>query len=117
MGDTPSTPTMSIKNAVKLVLIRDLFKCQLCRLPCFPCIENANYAPSVDHIIEARNNGRLSLENIRLAHRFCNSAREAYPDPCQHPKFKRAVEFPIRDLLNKADCDIMGNAKNTATPS
>lgn len=33
-------------------------------------------APSIDHVIEKRNGGWDALENLKLAHRSCNSARQ-----------------------------------------
>lgn len=103
LRQTPTTPTLGIKSALKYVMAANSNICQLCFYPCFGFqdSENTTIAPSVDHIIEARDGGTLSVGNIRLAHRFCNSAREFFPDPRTHPKFQRKVVDKLAVLLKE----------------
>ena len=55
---------------------RDGWRCQLCGEPVDMCAPaHANLAPSLDHIVPRAHGGSDEPDNLRLAHRVCNSAR------------------------------------------
>lgn len=59
--------------------------------------------PSVDHIVAICDGGEDSWENVRLAHRYCNSAR--YWDRNQPPRlrpFTLPMEIPMRVGFEKS---------------
>lgn len=59
---------------------RDMRTCWLCGLHVGygPDVFFTPLAPSRDHVIPLRDNGPTHPSNLRLAHAFCNSAREVY---------------------------------------
>jgi hypothetical protein len=67
------------------VLARDRYRCQmpLCLCPGGRAIDPAlagsgqPWAPSADHIIPVAHGGSGRMENLRAAHRLCNTARGA----------------------------------------
>ena len=62
---------------VKALLRRDGKKCWLCREPIdLDAPFNDPYAPTLDHVTPQARGGKTVLENLRLAHFRCNSARE-----------------------------------------
>jgi len=73
---------------IQRLLKRDGHNCWLCGKP-FLMGANPNHsqAPSLDHVLERRNGGWDSYDNLRLAHRSCNSARESrWPNDNHIPK-------------------------------
>lgn len=68
-------------NESKYISVESLFRrdggvCQICGEPCDITAEpNADLYPSVDHIIPLAHGGLDRLDNVRLAHRICNSRR------------------------------------------
>lgn len=62
------------KKARLAVYERDSFVCQICMEPTDPLADPvSNWFPSLDHIIPRSKGGDDSLENLRTAHRWCNS--------------------------------------------
>lgn len=60
----------------QLVLERDGYICQICGLPTDPTLRPADDRfPTLDHIIEVSDGGLDEPDNLRTAHRWCNSAR------------------------------------------
>ena len=68
---------------------RDSGRCWICGLPCdYDDIEvtdktmvAGNMYPSIDHVIALSKGGVHSWENVKLAHRICNSDRYYAPQP------------------------------------
>lgn len=57
------------------VLERDDFICQICDLPTDPDVgTTADQYPTLDHIIRVVDGGGDDLDNLRTAHKWCNSA-------------------------------------------
>ena len=57
---------------------RDEWTCQLCFEPVKPDSDpQSDWYPSLDHIIPQSKGGDHTMENLRLAHRWCNSIRGA----------------------------------------
>lgn len=55
---------------------RDGGVCWVCGKPCnYEADPNNNEYPSIDHVIPIADGGKDLWENIRLAHRYCNSLR------------------------------------------
>lgn len=55
---------------------RDGGVCWICGKPCnYEADSNSNEYPSIDHVIPIADGGKDLWENIRLAHRYCNSWR------------------------------------------
>lgn len=73
----------------KYISVESLFRrdggvCQICGEPCDITAEpNADLYPSVDHIIPLAHGGLDRLDNVRLAHRICNSRRGDRYTPSQ----------------------------------
>lgn len=60
------------------VFERDAWTCQLCYEPLQrDAHPNSDWFPSVDHIVPASKGGPHTVENLRAAHRWCNSIRGA----------------------------------------
>lgn len=59
---------------------RDMRTCWLCRLHVGygPEVFFTPLAPTRDHVVPRSEGGPTTEDNIRLAHAFCNSARDAY---------------------------------------
>ena len=54
--------------------------CCWCKLPIlFAAQKDSPAAPSIEHVIERAKGGCSNPENVRLAHRFCNSMRSTPP--------------------------------------
>lgn len=67
------------RRLIKL-LRRDGFNCHICKKPLNLRAEyNAWDQPSLDHIIPRSEGGSHKLENLKLAHRMCNSVRGSRP--------------------------------------
>ena len=61
---------------IQRLLKRDGHNCWLCGKPfVLGSSPKGRFAPTLDHVIERRNGGWNSSDNLRLAHRDCNSAR------------------------------------------
>jgi 5-methylcytosine-specific restriction endonuclease McrA len=89
-----------VRTAREAVLERDHGQCQLCFLPTIGSFQDlTDVAPSVDHIRKACDHGVYHPSNLRLAHKFCNSVREGYPEPWRHPRWDRRVAFPVLDVI------------------
>jgi len=70
-------PTTHAKHR-QTVLERDNFICQICDLPTDPDAGiTADLYPTLDHIIRVVDGGDDSLDNLRTAHKWCNSALNA----------------------------------------
>ena len=55
---------------------RDLWTCQLCLDPVIPDLPVSHiWAATLDHIVPQSQGGLHGAENLRLAHRWCNSVR------------------------------------------
>ena len=65
------------KNITLMALYqRDGGKCWLCGKACdYNADSNDNSYPSIDHVIPLSKGGKHSWENVKLAHRGCNSAK------------------------------------------
>lgn len=62
---------------IRAVVRRDGSFCWLCGEEVLPDLRvDDPRSPSVDHVVERRNGGWNDLDNLRLAHRSCNSSRE-----------------------------------------
>lgn len=60
------------------MLERDDFVCQICGLPTDPdASPSADTYPTVDHIIRVVDGGEDDLDNLRTAHKWCNTASSA----------------------------------------
>lgn len=56
---------------------RDNGKCWICGKPCdYTADINANDYPSIDHVRPLAKGGKHSWDNVRLAHRICNSKKK-----------------------------------------
>lgn len=56
---------------------RDNGKCWICGKPCdYTAGTNANEYPSIDHVKPLAKGGKHSWDNVRLAHRICNSKKK-----------------------------------------
>jgi len=68
-----------IAPSVRLkVFERDAWTCQLCSEPLQPDSDpQSDWYPSLDHIVPQSKGGSHSAENLRAAHRWCNSIRGA----------------------------------------
>lgn len=72
---------------IRTLLRRDGYHCWLCGQR-FAIGANPNHpmAPSLDHVLERRNGGWDSHDNLRLAHRICNSQRRSrFPETNRDP--------------------------------
>lgn len=59
---------------LKALYKRDNGMCWLCGKPCdYTLDSNDNYYPSIDHVIPIAKGGKDKWDNVRLAHRICNS--------------------------------------------
>lgn len=57
------------------VLERDNYICQICGLPTDPDVSpSADTYPTLDHIIKVIDGGDDELDNLRTAHKWCNTA-------------------------------------------
>jgi 5-methylcytosine-specific restriction endonuclease McrA len=84
---------------------RDQGRCWLCGQPApYGKLERSRgigvppYVASLDHVVERRNGGLRKTDNLRVAHRFCNSVRQAYPNPTVHPNYASQVLARLRQL-------------------
>lgn len=59
------------------VIERDGGICQLCFEPVELGRSVSDWSPSLDHVVPRSHGGSHELENLRLAHRWCNSVRGA----------------------------------------
>lgn len=71
---------LDLTHAQRMVLyVRDDWVCQLCDEAVDPALmvtsPNDDWAPSLDHIVTRASGGSDAPENLRLAHRWCNSIR------------------------------------------
>jgi hypothetical protein len=61
------------------IYVRDAWTCQLCLDPVdsdlMSTAPNDDWAPSLDHIVTRVSGGSDEPDNLRLAHRWCNSVR------------------------------------------
>lgn len=57
------------------ILNRDGNKCWICNEELGEIVPNHDLAPSIDHIIPQSKGGSNEIENLKLAHRKCNSER------------------------------------------
>lgn len=65
------TPSRRLK-----IYERDGWTCQLCTEPVDPSLHHSDqWAATLDHIVPRSQGGDDSDENLRLAHRWCNSVR------------------------------------------
>jgi 5-methylcytosine-specific restriction endonuclease McrA len=65
----------SVREAV---FERDKFVCQLCLEPVQPEADpQSDWYPSLDHIVPQSLGGGHGIDNLRLAHRWCNAIRGA----------------------------------------
>jgi 5-methylcytosine-specific restriction endonuclease McrA len=76
----------------KAVYERDNGTCWLCLSP----VEqhhhpNADQAPSLDHVVPRSRGGSHDIDNLRLAHRICNSIRQDNPPTTPGPPFLQAI--------------------------
>ena len=61
---------------------RDAWQCAICNLPVDRAAHwNDDQAPSLDHILPRSLGGTHEAENLRTAHRICNSVRGAEYEP------------------------------------
>lgn len=62
------------------VVARDGWTCQICGVPVARDARPVDpFYPTLDHEIRVIERGSDDIDNLRLAHRWCNSAREAGP--------------------------------------
>ena len=47
--------------------------------------------PSVEHLVSLANNGSLHIDNLQIAHRWCNSVRVSTENICLHVDFKKII--------------------------
>lgn len=71
---------LDLTQAQRLTLyVRDQWVCQLCDEAVDPTLmvtsPNDDWAPSLDHIVTRSSGGSDDADNLRLAHRWCNSIR------------------------------------------
>lgn len=59
------------------IYLRDQWTCQLCRKSVDPLLKTGDWIASLDHVIPRSKGGTHTADNLRLAHRFCNSVRRA----------------------------------------
>jgi hypothetical protein len=91
---------LRVRSAREYVLERDHEQCKLCFLPTIGRFaDRTDVAPSVDHVREKRDGGVYHPTNLQLAHKFCNSVREAYPEPWRHPQWAQRVAFVVCDAI------------------
>ena len=77
---------------LRRIIERDHRKCWLCGEKVRLDVARTHpLAPTRDHVVEKRNHGWDSSDNLLLAHRFCNSVRAIVPNPREHPKWIRIV--------------------------
>lgn len=68
----------SESNTITLAAVykRDHGVCWICGQPCdFEANYNDNNYPSIDHVIPISKGGKDTWDNVRLAHRYCNSKK------------------------------------------
>lgn len=62
------------------VLQRDKFICQICGLPTDPdASPSADQYPTLDHIVRVIDGGDDDSDNLRTAHKWCNTASSSSP--------------------------------------
>lgn len=72
----PPRRTTWISRAKRLALYeRDSWTCQICLEPVDRDVTRGDWAPSLDHIVPRSRGGSDDLENLRVAHLWCNSVR------------------------------------------
>jgi CRISPR/Cas system Type II protein with McrA/HNH and RuvC-like nuclease domain len=71
------TPRLTPTESLKLwsVYCRDNGHCWYCELPVPRRTHEQKLRATRDHVIPLSKNGPTSLENLRLAHQYCNTAR------------------------------------------
>lgn len=73
---TPESWTISLDKLYE----RDGGMCWICGEPCdYETDRNGDLYPSIDHIVPISKGGKDTWDNIRLAHRICNSLRQNGP--------------------------------------
>lgn len=76
----------------QLIFNRDKGRCQICFTAVnFEAEYNNRFAPTLDHIIPKALNGSHEPNNLRLAHRWCNSVRRHDYSPHGDIQFNRMV--------------------------
>ncbi|MDR2256996.1 MAG: HNH endonuclease [Arthrobacter sp.] len=63
---------------------RDQGTCQICLKPVEADARFGPLAPTLDHIVPVSHGGSHSIDNLRLAHRICNTTRGAARLPDSH---------------------------------
>lgn len=83
-----------IAESVRVAVFeRDAWVCQLCGDPTDRnATPNSDWFPSLDHIVPASKGGPHTFENLRVAHRWCNSVRGA--EDHHSELFKEAAHEP-----------------------
>jgi 5-methylcytosine-specific restriction endonuclease McrA len=79
-----------LKDKIAYLRRRDGDNCGVCHFPIDYDEDKLRHqlGPSVDHILERRNNGCGHVRNLRLTHGICNWQREQYEDrPFDNPHF------------------------------
>lgn len=74
--------TIDYTITLKELYERDKGICWICGRECdYEADSNSNYYPSIDHVIPLSRGGVHSWENVKLAHRICNSIKrnKEYP--------------------------------------
>lgn len=75
----------------KKVYERDGNKCWLCNED-IKCATDRKIGASLDHFVPKKFGGKNSLDNLRLAHKYCNSIREY--------KFPHTMTFSVEQIEN-----------------
>jgi len=81
---------LGLRETLIILYARDRAICQLCSLLCLPS------TASVDHIIPRRYNGSGVVNNLQLAHRFCNNVC-CIRRNCPHERYKctKVIQFEM----------------------
>jgi len=69
----------NLSNKICRLLVRDGENCWLCNQRML-LTKDVNHAlrPTIDHVVELRNNGPKKFYNLKLAHKYCNNSREKW---------------------------------------
>lgn len=82
---------------LEAVYKRDKGVCWLCGKPCDITLDsNDNYYPSIDHVFPIAKGGKDTWDNVRLAHRICNTIKNDKTDLAQ---VKRAIDMIPRSIF------------------